>query len=91
VHIQNTRNQYGVTLTSKWLEDIENDLQELKGRRWRQMAKDREAMIPVVEEAKVSSAMFSSTNSEPSIEHQNCVGTYYPCINLIPSTNIKQR
>jgi hypothetical protein len=38
----------------RWLEDIENDLQELKVIRWRQKASNGEEKVSVIEGVKVS-------------------------------------
>jgi len=36
----------------RWLEDVRNDLREMKFKRWRQKAVDREEWASVIKEAK---------------------------------------
>jgi plasmid maintenance system killer protein len=36
----------------RWLEDVEKDLREMKVKRWRQKAGDREEWVSVIKEAK---------------------------------------
>jgi len=38
----------------RWLEDVEKDLREVKVKRWRQKAVDREEWASVIKEAKLS-------------------------------------
>jgi len=38
----------------KWLEDVEKDLWEMKVKRWRQKAVDREERASIIKEAKLS-------------------------------------
>jgi hypothetical protein len=43
----------------KWLEDVERDLREMKVKRWRQKAVDREEWAIVIEEAKALRGPYS--------------------------------
>ena len=38
----------------RWLEDVEKDLREMKVKRWRQKAVDREEWASIIKEAQLS-------------------------------------
>jgi hypothetical protein len=49
-----------------WLKDVEKDLWEMKVKRWRQKAVDREESVSVIREAKALSQPYSQASKSVS-------------------------
>lgn len=48
----------------RWLEDIEKNLREMKFKRWRQIAVDREEWSSIIKEAKSPKGQYSLGDSK---------------------------